>query len=588
MKALVINTYGGSLLLGARAAGCDIIGTYEDSNFGSDIQAHNFPDVPLVRYRRQWPKQDLSDTIVIAHPPCSAFSVQNTVRTARGVDSDAFSCTKSVLQYAVDNKALGIAVESVMGALGGAWRIHQHYADAYGYHLYRILENGCMWGAQWRERFWVLYIKKGAARENIQLTLTPRWQTVGEAVRGHEDGPSAGNQDVLLERQKVRLIRDVGLTDREMSFLFDPQDPPHKTTSLGKVLWDMKFKRPDSKPQDRIDMFKKYIGGFSSGVVVFVDPNGLCPVLMGGSHWYMNGRNLSENAFKALMGFPTDYVFPERPRNYRSQMRIYLSKGVMPPIAQWILEQAGTHLGMMEKNRGNGMPRYEVECEPNHIADFRIHKSAWEHRERELPKLRQYDEMPAPPKGFVSAEEEEMTPEARTALVLAQDTFKSLKDGRVATETIDEHIERIEKILNPPAPEPPPLKVTKVREPKPERDVVFRATRNGEAIIEQVPGAVFDGTRIEQKRKRVYDMVGELEQKPTLNALTEMVIRDLNVLHASARWHIRENIKAGKLKETTCQTSQTLESSTPSSGLITPTPALDPEVNFQGSSSTSA
>lgn len=449
MKALAINTYGGSLLLGAKAAGCEIIGTYEDSNFGSDIQAYNFPDVPLVRNRHQWPRQDLSDTMVIAHPPCSAFSVQNTVRTARGVDSDAFSCTKSVLQYAVDNKALGIAIESVMGALGGAWRIHQHYADAYGYNLYRILENGCMWGAQWRDRFWVLYIKKGAARPNIQLTLQPRWQTVGEAVHGLEDGPSAGNQDVLLDRQKVRLIRDVGLTDAEMSFLFDPQNPPHKTTSLGKVLWDMKFKKPDSKPQDRLDMFKNYIGGFSSGVVVFVDPNGLCPVLMGGSHWYMNGRNMSENAFKALMGFPPEYVFPERPRNYRSQMRIYLSKGVMPPIAQWILEQAGTHLGMIATNRGNGTPRYELECEPNHIADFRIHKSSWDTREQELPPLRQYDEMPAPPKGFVQLEEEEMTPEARTALVLAQDAFKWLKDPTalmIPTESLDEHINRIENI----------------------------------------------------------------------------------------------------------------------------------------------
>lgn len=501
MKVLSINTYGGSLLLGAQALGANIIGTYEDAGFGSDIQAANFPDIPLIKTRREWPSQDLSDTFVIAHPPCSAFSVQNTQPTARGIDSEAFECTKTVLKYATENNAIGIAIESVMGALGGAWVIHQQFADEMGYNLYRVLENGCMFGAQWRDRFWVVYIKKGAAPDVFPITLTPNFQTVSEVVSGYEDGPPPGNVDKLLERQKQRLIAEADCTPGEMAFLFEKQDPPHKTTALGRVLWELKYK---AKKYEVYEVFQDFIGGFASGTMCYLDPNGMCPVLMGGSWWYYNGRNLSETGYKRLMGFPADYVFPEKPKNYRSALRVYLSKGVMPPIARWILEESFNHLGWRSRTQGENA--YVIETEPNKIADFRIKKTAWWNRKEQQPPLLMYTE--------------------------------------------DQLLHR------KPAPKPPRTHIEINRMPRLERvrrniDRPFGGSAMGARKI-GVLDVELTGTSItERRRATMLGIIKSLETNPTLDDAVKLCIEhpEVQILPTTARWHLRQLMKSGHLQE---------------------------------------
>jgi hypothetical protein len=94
------------------------------------------------------------------------------------------------------------------------------------------------------------------------------------------------------------------------------------------------------------------------------------------------------------MGFPADYVFPVQRRNYRKLMRMGLSKGVMPPIVTWLLDELGAHLGMhnrvvvADRNR----PSYTLACLPDRIVDFRIHKEGWRNRHEGLPELRHYDD----------------------------------------------------------------------------------------------------------------------------------------------------------------------------------------------------
>ena len=401
MKTLVINTYGGSLLLGAKALGLEIIGSYEDTGFGSAIQAANFPEVNLIAMRRDWPNQDLSETFVIAHPPCSAFSVQNSNPKARGVDSAAFACTKSVLQYSVDNAALGIAIESVVGALQGAWPIHQYYADTYGYNVYRILENGTMFGAQWRDRFWVVYLKKGAAPDVMPWTLYPKFKTIRQVV-GELTGPSPAGLDEELAKLKHRFKTEAGCTDGEIEAMFNYN--VQEMESIDGLLWERKFNN-----EVRWDVCKRYVTKYASSAMVCLNPDGFCPVLLGSSWWHMDGRNMSEVGYKRLMGFPDDYVFPEgntRKENYRADMRTYLSKGVMPPIAAWVLRNSLTHLGW-KRSTVDGLPAelsgetlsansspstvepYIIECAPNQIADFRIRKKTWG---EQRPALRHWDE----------------------------------------------------------------------------------------------------------------------------------------------------------------------------------------------------
>ena len=55
MKVLVINSYAGSITLGASSLGCEIVGSYEDKNFFLDAQKANFPDIDFRSYRKDWP-----------------------------------------------------------------------------------------------------------------------------------------------------------------------------------------------------------------------------------------------------------------------------------------------------------------------------------------------------------------------------------------------------------------------------------------------------------------------------------------------------------------------------------------------------
>jgi site-specific DNA-cytosine methylase len=533
MRTLILNSYAGSLTIGAHRVGADIIGSYEDSNFGLDIQKANFPGLNYVEYLKDWPAQDLSEVLTIAHPPCSAFSVQNCSAKARGVDSDAFKCTIKVVDYVARNNGLAIAIESVMGALGGAWNTHQQLADDNGYDLYRVLQNGCMFGSQWRERYWSIYIKKGATPSNVlELTLKPHWQTVGEAVAGREDGPSSGNQDVLLERQKAKLRDIAGLTPAEMDYLFDGTHN-FGTRALGAVLFDYKFRTPTSTAQDKWEMFKKYIGGFASGTMCYLDPNGLAPVLMGGSHWYLNGRNVSEDAFAGIGGFPLGYVFPETPRNYRHQQRMYISKGVMPPVAAWILEQVTAHLGERVTNpvTGDGLA-YHVECEPNHIADFRISKEGWKKRAEGLPELRGFDEQPQPTKAFVQAPVEPVVCTCRVE-------GEGVGDVVITGCPVHDRPAPPEKVKKERAPKPP----------KPEGERVTRPRTRGNVAV--VPGVTVE----DKRRKVIYEYLLEygqgIENFPGMahDDLVVTVAEKLNIESKTAHWHVQQMKKAGQLKD---------------------------------------
>src|SRR5207245_375435 len=109
---LIINSYAGSLVLGCKAAGFPIRGSYEDAAFGIEAQKLNFPELNYVD-RLPWPEDDLSETVVIAHPPCAPFSIQNSGR--KGIEGDGFECHRNVMKYALENDCKALAIESVPG-----------------------------------------------------------------------------------------------------------------------------------------------------------------------------------------------------------------------------------------------------------------------------------------------------------------------------------------------------------------------------------------------------------------------------------------------------------------------------------------
>ena len=389
MRVLTLNTYAGSMLIGAKAFGAELIGSYEDVGFGQEIAKANFPEVNHIQRWADWPARDLSDVVVLAHPPCSAFSVQNSSWNARGENAAAFNCTRRVLDYAMSNRAKAIAIESVVGALGGAWYVHQSYAQRYGYNLYRILQNGCAFGPQWRERFWVVYVREDVAPPSMAWRLRPRWTRVRDALNGLENDPVLPEVDRALASFKARLWEG-GLTPEQMAALFDKRDPPYPSTGVLKVLHDDFF--PD---WEVYDVGHKFDILFSSSQMCYLNPDGLAGVLLGGTWWYYEGRNLSISGYKRIMGFPTDYVFPQERRDYLKAMRTFLSKGVIPQVATWILGNIATQVGSAHPlncscQACEDAPAWELEIEPNHIGDFRFRKKDW--MKKDLPELRHYYE----------------------------------------------------------------------------------------------------------------------------------------------------------------------------------------------------
>lgn len=559
MKTLVINSYAGSITIGAKQIGADIVASMEDDNFFLDVQKRNYPELRYVEHRSQWPSQDLSDTVVIGHPPCSGFSLANSSRAARGVNSNAFACTKDLLKYAMTNKAKVVAIESVMGALGGAWHVHQHFADAYGYNLYRIVENGIMFSPQWRERFWAVWVKRDVAPPVMSVTLQPRWQTVGEVLEGYEEGPPPGNLDLMLERQRAKLRDGFALSDSEMSYYFDAQDPPHPTISLDRLVWQQRLQELTS--QDRWDIVREHVEGFNSSGMTYLGPDGYAPTVMAGSFWYYRGRTVSEDGYKRIAGFPVNYVFPESPKNYRKNMRTGLSKGVIPAIARWVLEIIGRHLGETGLNYQHDETGYQLKVEPNDIADFRIGKVAWQERAHITPRLRQDEEYHSSPKisyDIINGVDE-LTEEQRTALETAKNTIQVFITSEVEPAQRElmahEAVASIERVLNPPPPpiEIKPVKARKVpiaREPQPEgipREVTVRPTRHGSRELEAVTTDGLGQSRLERRRAQVVEIIKTLGA-PTFDDAARTCMGIIPIQSASMNWHIRELIKGGQLR----------------------------------------
>lgn len=403
MDTLIINSYAGSLVLGAMALKRPIRGSYEDVGFGIGIQKANFPTLNFRDTIREWPEDDLTDTVVLAHPPCAAFSQQNVSKAKRGIDTDAFECTRKVLKYTMGHNAAAIAVESVNGAMAGAWDVHESFAARYGYNVYRVLKNSLLFGVpQFRERFWAVFVRKGAAEPVMKWRLSPIFKNVGDVLDPIMPGTPLPRLDESIDKFIARLVKEAGLTSQQARACLRPKmTNAHKRKSFSLVVQERHFPNQHHK-----HICRQYIANFSSSQPSILAPWGYAPVLLGSSLWVYEGRPVPEEGYKAIMGFPTDYVFPEP--SYRREMRKYLSKGVCPPVATWVLDNLLTHLGVEHQASPltSGTAAYEKDVAPSHIVSFRVSKNLiLEKLEARMQGQRHDDLLP------LRNEEEDLEPE---------------------------------------------------------------------------------------------------------------------------------------------------------------------------------
>ena len=202
-NVLLINSYAGSLLAAAVNLRLPILGSYETDGYGLEVQRYNAPNVRYVAKTADWPRQDLSRTMVVGHPPCSAFSTLNTpgrkkenAEPGSSVNSAAFKCTRDLLTYAMENGAAAVLIESVYRALEEGASVHEHFAETYDYSLFRIIQDAEFFGVpQRRKRVWCIWLK-GRRREwpvYAQAVKTPSF----DDILTHEGEPFARQVETL-------------------------------------------------------------------------------------------------------------------------------------------------------------------------------------------------------------------------------------------------------------------------------------------------------------------------------------------------------------------------------------------------------
>lgn len=326
-KVLVINTYGGSLLLGAQAAGMEIVASLEDAGYGSDLQQINFPEVQCIRSRDEWPNViqgvSWSDLVVIGHPPCAAFSNQNNKKSLRGTTTDAFRCHTDLINYALGNMCRSLAIESVLGAYEAASETYENLSREHGYKVNYLMLNAVSFGVpQWRPRIWIIFHQL-AEDQAFRINFQPRYRLLGDILDpAGTEWDLKGNPRDVWDRVKPEVNPDW------------PEGPIARTLEkVHQIPREPNFKGA----RDRFG-----IRGFTASHVWFVRPDNFTPVILFDRTLAVGQRLLTIEEYCSIMGFPRHYRWGRRERQFRA----YLSKGVCPPIATWILQT------MDRNNRG--------------------------------------------------------------------------------------------------------------------------------------------------------------------------------------------------------------------------------------------
>ena len=320
-NVLCINTYAGSLLLAAKSVKANIVATMEDTGWGSDLQALNFPDTPRYTKTTDWPekfKVPWNKIDTIAHPPCAAFSVQNSGNAKlRGVDTDAFACHRNVMDYALGHKCRSLAIESVLGAYAGGQDVYEEAARKYGYRVNYIMLNSASFSVpQWRPRVWIIF-HQVPKRQPFRVELKPKYVPLSAILNPKGMEWPLGNSNVAKVWAKV-------------SPLITKKWPVG--CSIMKAVQDV-YSIP-SEPNFAGARAKFGFSGFITSHPKLIDPAGFSPVILFDLFLADGRRRLTIEEYEEIMGFPRDYKWGPRIK----QFRMYLSKGVVPAVAAWILK----------------------------------------------------------------------------------------------------------------------------------------------------------------------------------------------------------------------------------------------------------
>lgn len=334
MPVLIINSYAGSLHIAARQESHPVVGSYEDAGYGLEVQRANLPDCDYRPTRADWPGQDLRRTLVIAHPPCAAFSAQSGSAGAhcRGIDAAKFQETKAVLEYAMTNRCAALAVESVPGALEGARAIHDRFAETHGYVVHRLVQCASSFVPQRRPRAWFVFLPRGRHKDLLVAPLPAGPAPTLRSVLG-ADGPVYPWIARGMERQKRRLKEFIG--GRVANEIMHGDHGEGILAAVVRRVLLCSQSREEVGDLHEVARACSEYATFLSQSPRIVLSDGQASALIRTAWWVCEGRALTAGEYQRVMGFPDDYdvLGPGRLSNHIA----YLSRGVVPAVARWVL-----------------------------------------------------------------------------------------------------------------------------------------------------------------------------------------------------------------------------------------------------------
>jgi hypothetical protein len=223
-----------------------------------------------------------------------------------------------VINYGLGHHCRSVIIESVVGAYEGGQEEYEKLAKQYGYRVNYIFLNAVSFGVpQWRPRVWVIFHRLKTFRVNLK----PHYVLLKEALKagptpvegmlgGHMGKLWEGTRKILKGKKPMGHIHQVLRREYGLS------------------------------SYDELEAKFPHAHGYVSGHIRFVDPNWFSTAILGNTALAFEDRLLTLEEFCAIMGFPRDYQFGRRVR----QARMYLSKGVCPQVATWILKTVDRNL----------------------------------------------------------------------------------------------------------------------------------------------------------------------------------------------------------------------------------------------------
>lgn len=325
-NAVGAHIYAGGFTCGVRGK-FNVLCHLEHSGYGAPVVNLNWPDLPIhaggpASWPAVWPKGAGRVRFMYANPPCAIWSTASHGRESGWADDPRLGMHKDIFHYAMDVVQPDVLViESVPPSFVKGreyinWLMSQ--AGEKGYSTTVAMHNAKWLGVpQQRSRIFYVFHKVDIAWEHPEFT-TPK--TVRQALRGIRPSKKNGYDTTMPEKYAYWAAK-CG-PGEGLQKAFDRENPNPKRGERGQVIGRPAFldhRSPWDEP---------------AGVVI-----GGKPIHPAENRW------MAQEEVAAICGFPKDFKWP---RGSFNDITGYMSRGVMPPVAEWLAENIARAL---ERNK---------------------------------------------------------------------------------------------------------------------------------------------------------------------------------------------------------------------------------------------